>query len=382
MMQRLFIILILSGIVAINTNAQSGVDGRVESSNAIRTSVPFITIAPDSRAGAMGDAGVATSPDVNSQHWNVAKYPFIKESGGLALSYTPWLKGLGVSDLNLLYLSGFYKFGEKQVLSGGLRYFNLGKIVELDDAGEETGNDINPNEFCLDAGYSRQFSDYFGLGIAFRFIYSDIANGTSGLGTSSGGARYEPGTSFSADISAYYQKPIQIGAYDAEMAYGMNISNIGAKISYSDDKESQFIPTNMRLGGRLTLDIDEYNSIAATLDLNKLLVPSPPYYDSIEIGIIEGMFKSFGDAEGGGKEELHEIMWSGGLEYWYMNQFAIRTGYFNEYVSKGNRKYFTVGVGLALNVFTLDFSYLFPAVGGRNNPLANTMRFTLGFKFE
>lgn len=364
-------------------NGQS-IDGKdSESLNAIWTSVPFLTIAPDSRSGSIGDAGVATSADINSQHWNAAKYPFIKEQFGVSLAYTPWLKGLGVTDLNLLYLSGYKKFGDRQVVSGAIRYFNLGEIDEIDENGEPTYNKIRPNEFAIDAGYSRLFSEYFSGGLVFRFIYSNIAAGTSNLNS---GARYEPGTSFAADLSTYYQKPVEISNYDGEMAFGLNISNIGAKMSYSEDKESQFLPTNLRLGGRLSLDIDDYNAIGFTLDLNKLLVPTPhpndSTYDPQEIGVIEGMYTSFYDAPGGAKEEFHEIMWSTGIEYIYMQQFALRAGYFYEHETKGNRKYFTVGAGFNLNVFSLDFSYLFPASGGRNNPLANTMRFTLGFRFE
>jgi hypothetical protein len=362
-------------------------DGKEDKYKTLRYTVPFITIAPDSRSGAMGDAGVATSADVNSQHWNVAKYPFLKEKAGVSLSYTPWLRGLGVTDLNLVYLTGYKKFSDQQAVSGSIRYFNLGEINEVDDQGGQTGNKIRPNEFYIDAGYSRVLGDYFSLGMAFRFIYSDIANGASNLSSDNAAAQYAPGKSFAADISAFYQKPVTISNYNAEMAYGINISNIGYKMSYSQDKESQFIPTNLRLGGRLSLDIDDYNKVGFTLDLNKLLIPTPPVgIDSLsyiqKTGVIEGIYKSFYDAPGGAKEEFEEIMWSIGTEYLYMQQFAIRAGYFNEYKTKGNRKYFTVGAGFYLNVFSLDFSYLFPAVGGRSNPLANTMRFTLGFKFK
>lgn len=366
-------------ILSVSYVSGQGTDGRDDNQKAIRTSVPFLTIAPDSKAGALGDAGVATSPDINSQHWNVAKYPFAKEEAGVALSYTPWLRSLGVTDLNLLYLSGYKKFGELQTVSGGLRYFNLGEITEINSDAQPTGNKIRPHEFAIDAGYSRRFSEYISGGLAFRFIYSDIAAGTSNL---TSGARYEPGISFAADIAFYYQKPIQLSGYDGEMAFGANISNIGNKMSYSQDRESQFIPTNLRLGGRLTMDLDEYNSLGFTMDINKLLVPSPDPNDSTDRGVIEGMFRSFYDAPGGMQEEFHEIMWSLGAEYWYMQQFAVRAGYFHEHETKGNRKYFTVGIGLNLNVFSLDFSYLFPTTGGRSNPLANTMRFTLGFRFE
>lgn len=369
----------ITAVLCVNLVNAQGTDGRDDSQKAIRTSVPFLTIAPDSRAGAIGDAGVATSADINSQHWNLAKYPFAEEQAGVALSYTPWLRSLGVTDLNLLYLSGYKKFGEMQTVSGGLRYFNLGEITEINGDGDPTGGVIRPHEVAVDLGYSRRFSDYLTGGLAFRFIYSDIAAGTSNL---TSGARYEPGKSYAADIAIYYQKPVQLSGYDAEMAFGGNISNIGSKMTYSQDRESQFIPTNLRLGGRLSVDVDEYNSIGVTMDINKLLVPSPDPNDSTDRGVLEGMIRSFYDAPGGAKEEFQEIMWSFGAEYWYMQQFAVRMGYFHEHETKGNRKYFTAGVGLNLNVFSLDFSYLFPTTGGRNNPLANTMRFTLGFRFE
>ncbi|MBN2487267.1 MAG: type IX secretion system outer membrane channel protein PorV [Bacteroidales bacterium] len=383
-MYKRYLILIGLTIVVLNSANGQSTDGRdSESLNALKTSVSFLTIAPDSKAGAMGDAGVATTPDINSQHWNPSKFPFVKEQSGVAVSYTPWLRGLGVTDLNLLYLTGYRKFGNDQAVSSALRYFNLGEISEIDINAVATGNKIRPHELAFDLGYSRMFSENFGGGLVFRFIYSNIAAGASNL---TSGARYEPGTSYAADLSAYYQKPIQLSNYNAEMAYGLNISNIGSKMSYSEDNESQFIPTNMRLGGRLTMDIDDYNQMSFTIDLNKLLVPTPQpndtAFDMQKIGVIEGVYKSFYDAPGGGSEELHELMWSVGAEYLYMKQFAIRAGYFNEYETKGNRKYFTLGAGFNLNVFSLDFSYLFPATGGRANPLANTMRFTLGFRFE
>jgi hypothetical protein len=382
MLKRTSILIVLSAISFSFLYGQ-GIDGKdSDALNALRYTVPFVTIAPDSRAGSMGDAGVATSPDINAQHWNPAKFPFMKERIGGGLSYTPWLKGLGVTDLNLLYLTGFMKFEEKQAVSAGIRYFNLGQIVEMGEDGNPTGNKISPNEFAIDAGYSRLLNDNLSLGLVFRFLYSDIANGISNIGTGTI-QEYHAGTSYAADVSAYYQKPVRVGNYDGEMAYGIDISNIGSKMAYSEDKESQFIPTNLRLGGRLSLDIDDYNKVSFTMDMNKLLIPTPDSTkDMQKIGIVEGMYTSFYDAPGGGSEEFHEIMWSIGAEYLYMQQFAIRAGYFNEYVSKGNRKYFTVGAGFNLNVFSLDFSYLFPTSGGRSNPLANTMRFSLGFRFE
>lgn len=383
-MLKRIVIVVLVFVFVNQVKGQTGTDGRDENAlNPIRSAVPFLTISPDSKSGALGDAGVATAPDLSSQHWNASKYVFMKERSGVALSYTPWLRSLQVNDLNLLYLSGYTNVDRKQAVSGSIRYFNLGEINEVLEDGTPTYKKIRPNEYALDIGYSRKFSEYFSGGLVFRYIRSDIANGTSGLGTGSNQARYEPGNSFAADITTYYQRDIKLQGYDGEMAYGLNISNIGNKMAYSQDKESQFIPTNMRIGGRLSIDLDSYNSISATMDINKMLVPTPS--DSVDlqtIGVIEGIFQSFGDAPGGAKEELNEIMWSIGTEYWYMNQFAIRAGYFHEHASKGNRKYFTAGVGLMLNVFSLDFSYLFPATGGRSNPLANTMRFTLGFTFE
>lgn len=357
--------------------------GEDNSNSVIKTAVPFLTIAPDSRAGAMGDAGVASSPDLYSQNWNVSKYAFLEERAGVSLSYTPWLRNLGINDLNLLYLSGYYKFDDIQSLSGSVRYFNLGQIEELDESGNATGNKIRPNEYAIDLGYSRMFSEYLSAGLAFRFIRSDIANGSSSLSSGVSSATYDPANAWAADIGVYYQKPVRVQGYDGEMAFGGSISNIGTKIDYSDGSGSgsQFIPTNLRLGGRYTIDIDRYNSFSANLDFNKLLVPITDTATK-NMGSIEGMLKSFSDAPDGFSEELSEIMWSVGLEYLYLQQFAIRAGYFNENEDKGNRKYFTAGVGLYLNVFSLDFSYLIPAQGGRNSPLANTMRFSLGFRFE
>jgi hypothetical protein len=365
--------------------------------NTIQTAVPFLTIAPDSRAGAMGDVGVASTPDVNSQHWNMGKYAFIESKGGFAISYTPWLRNL-IPDINLAYLSGFYRIDDQQVISSSLRYFSLGNIVFTDMTGTVTGQ-YNPNEFAVDAGYSRLFTDNFSGGIAFRFIRSDL---TSGQNTADG-QETKPGISFAADLGFYYQNDIDVGSSDGQWAAGASITNMGTPISYTVDADKTPIPTNLRLGGRFSYNIDDYNTISFMADLNKLLVPTPPVYDEdtatgdqIVIrgkeppgSVVVGMFKSFYDAPGVERgdgsysvaaEEFNEIAYSIGAEYWYRNQFAIRTGYFNEHSSKGNRKYFTVGVGLKLNVFALDFSYLVPT-NGQNSPLANTLRFTLGFDF-
>ncbi len=387
MINRTLILIIAIATVYTAKAQDDDVLGRQGDVNAILTTVPFLTIAPDSRSGAMGDAGVATSADLSSQYWNAAKYMFMEERMGVGLSYTPWLKGIGVTDLNLLYLSGYYKFDKQQAISAGLRYFNLGTIEYTTGNGESAGTG-RPNEFALDVGYSRLFGEYFSMALVFRFIYSDIAGGTGSLNN----IPYNPGVSYAADYGIYYQKPFSIDKKDAEWAFGMNISNIGAKMSYSEGDRKEFIPTNLRLGGRFSVDLDEYNTLGVTLDLNKLLVPTPPkrndstleveYGKEDNVGTIQGMVQSFYDAPAGFEEEMQEIMYSIGIEYWYRKQFAIRAGYFHEHEKKGNRKYFTAGVGLKYNIFSLDFSYLIPATGGRNNPLANTMRFTLGFTFE
>jgi len=352
--------------------------------NAIQTVVPFLTIAPDSRAGAMGDAGVATSPDVYSQHWNPAKFAFIDGNGGIGISYSPWLRNL-VPDINIAYLAGYKRIDTKQVVSASLLYSSLGDVPFTDEFGnlERT---FNPNEFAIDAGYSRLFTDNLSGGIAFRFIYSNLTGGSY-----SGGVATKPGTSFAADISGYYQKKISMLSKEGQIAFGLNFSNIGAKMSYSAAQTADFIPMDMRLGSSATINLDHFNKITVTLDLNKLLVPTPPIYSSTNPdSIIKGrdpnvsvpvaIFQSFFDAPGGFKEELHEITYSTGVEYWYNNQFAIRGGYFHENATKGNRKYFTAGAGFRLKAFTLDFSYLMPL--SQNHPLARTLRFSIAFDFN
>ncbi|MBN2349693.1 MAG: type IX secretion system outer membrane channel protein PorV [Bacteroidales bacterium] len=385
----IFTILCLFEITFSQPTTPSGLTGADEDAlNAIKTAIPFISIAPDSRAGAMGDVGVATSPDINSQHWNPAKYAFLEGEGGVALSYTPWLKNL-VNDINLAYLVGYYRIDTRQVISGSLRYFSLGDIIFRNEFGDYQGQRA-PNEFAVDFGYSRLFSDHFSGALSFRFIRSDITGGGIGSGT-----EYNAGISFATDLGVYYQKEIEIDEKESEMAFGLSITNIGTKISYTQDQNKEFIPMNLRLGGRLSINLDEYNTISLAADLNKLLVPSPPITDKDtvtgDIVILAGydddisvplsLVQSFYDAPHGFKEEIREIMYSIGMEYWYKNQFAVRGGYFHEHATKGNRKYFTLGIGLKFNVFSLDFAYLAPT-SGRNNPLANTIRFTLGFQFD
>lgn len=359
--------------------------------NTITTSVPFLIIAPDSRAGAMGDAGVATTPDANSQHWNPAKYAFIEKDMGVSISYTPWLRNL-VDDINLAYITGYKRIDKSQTVSASLLYFSLGNITFTDETGSSLG-DYKPNEFAVDGAYSRLLSDNFSASIAMRFIYSNLTSGQY-----AGNTATKPGTAVAADLSAYYRNKIKIG----ELAFGMNISNIGSRISYTTEDEKDFIPINLRLGGALTAEIDDYNKIMITADVNKLLVPTTPIYDGDgtepenilfgkdpNVSVPVGMFQSFADAPGNKddgsqvfREEMSEFNYAIGMEYWYSNQFAIRAGYFNEHENKGNRKFYTIGLGLKLNVFALDFAYLVPSKGGQSNPLANTLRFTLTFDFE
>ncbi len=352
--------------------------------NAIQTVVPFLTIAPDSRAGAMGDAGVATSPDVYSMHWNPAKFAFIDGNGGVGISYSPWLRNL-VPDINIAYLTGYKRIDTKQVIAASLLYSSLGPVPFTDEFGnlERT---FNPNEFAFDAAYSRLFSENLSGSIAFRFIYSNLTGGSY-----SGGVATRPGISFASDISGFYQKKITLFSKDAQLGVGLNFSNIGTKMSYSQSQTADFIPMNMRIGASATINIDTYNKISLSLDLNKLLVPTPPIYSSTKPdSIIKGkdpnvsvpvaIFQSFFDAPGGFKEEMHEITYSTGIEYWYNNQFALRGGFFYEDPTKGNRKYFTTGAGFRLKAFTLDFSYLMPLA--QNHPLAHTLRFSIAFDFN
>jgi hypothetical protein len=361
--------------------------------NAIQTVVPFLIIAPDSRAGAMGDAGVATTPDVYSMHWNPAKFAFIDGKAGVGISYAPWLRNL-VPDINIAYLTAYKRIDKKQVISGSLIYSSLGDVQFTDIYGNFMMN-FKPNELAVDAAYSRILTEHFSGGIAFRFIYSNLSGGSYINGESS-----KPGTSFAADISGFYQKQVTMFNKDAVVSAGFNFSNLGSKMSYSDSQASDFIPMNMRIGAAATINLDSYNKITLTCDLNKLLVPTPPVYysigevdrngDTVKVSLSEikagkdpnvsvpvAIFQSFVDAPGGFKEELKEITYSLGAEYWYNNQFAIRGGYFHEDPSKGNRKYFTAGAGFRMAGFTVDFSYLMPVT--QNHPLARTLRFSLSF---
>jgi hypothetical protein len=369
-------------IISIHTFGQVDPNELAGSEKAIEYAVPFLIIAPDSRAGAMGDVGAATSPDYSSMHWNPAKYAFIKSDMGIAISYTPWLRNL-IGDINLYHVSWFGRIDQRQTVAATLLYFSLGDIQFTNDNNEELGVH-NPNEFAFDVAYARSFSNNISGAIAFRYIRSDITGGAF-VGTT----ETKAGNAVAADIAMYYvNEKIKLGEYYSTLSFGLNISNIGSKLSYTEI-EKDFLPTNLKLGLAYLYNMDSYNSFTLAFDLNKFLVPTPPIYDDNQdiisgydpdVSVPEGMIQSFYDAPGGLNEELHEIKYSIGAEYWYAKQFAVRGGYFNENENKGNRKYYTAGIGIKFNVFTFDFSYLISAK--QNHPLDKTMRFTLGLDFQ
>lgn len=358
--------------------------------NPVTTAVTSQHIAPDARAGGMGDVGAATEADASSQYWNPAKYPFCIARAGVALNYTPWLRQL-VNDIDLAYMSGFYRIGDYQALSASLRFFSLGEVSTggTDSSGQGADMTIRPYEMSFDVGYSRMLSENFSAAVALRFIYSDITYDYT--------EESSPGKAFAADIALYYNRYFMMGNRECNFGLGLNISNIGSKISYGGDDNSEFIPTNLRLGLNFLVPLNEYNKISFAVDANKLLVPTFPkqnteagetteeyqnriqkdYYD---VSPIAGIFKSFGDAPNGFKEEMQEIQWSAGLEYSYNDRFIIRGGYHHESANKGNRKYFTVGAGFRMSVFALDCGYVISTA--QSNPLDQTMRFSLGFDLD
>lgn len=365
--------------------------------NTITTAVPFLLISPDARSAGMGDNGVATSPDANSIHWNAAKLAFVEKSIGFSVSYTPWLREL-VNDINLAYISGYKKLKGDQTIALSLLYFSLGNIDFTNETGDKTGQ-FNPNEFAIDAAYARKLGEGFSGGLALRYIYSNL---TGGVPLSGNNASTHAGTSVGADLSAFYRSEIEVTKKKSLLSAGINISNIGTKISYTETGVKDFIPTNFRLGSALKIELDSYNTLAFSAEINKLLVPTPPVYfrnssggdsldadgkrvvqagkDPTNTSVAQSLFSSWSDAPAGFSEEMKEIIWSLGMEYWYDKQFAIRGGYFHEAETKGNRQFFTVGAGLRYNVFGLDFAYLIPT--DQRNPLANTLRFTLTFDFD
>lgn len=354
--------------------------------NPVHTALVSQTIAPDARAGGMGDVGVATDPDCSSQYWNPAKYPFCISRGGVQLNYTPWLRQL-VNDMNIAYLSGYYRIGDYSAVSASLHYFSLGEVFTSTDGGNTYDMTIKPYEMSVDVGYSLMLSETFSIGAAVRYLFSDMSYSATEEVSASG--------AFAADLSCYYQNYVNIGQRECQLGLGLNISNIGSKITFGGSDRSEFIPTNMRLGASLMIPINEYNRFTIAADANKLLVPTYPkkedgedatsydervqrdYYD---IGSIAGIFKSFGDAPGGFKEELQEVQWSIGAEYTYNDKFSLRAGYHDEAQNKGNRKYFTVGAGFKMNVFSLDAAYVISTA--QSNPLDQTLRFSLNFDLD
>lgn len=361
-------------------------DDKEDIFNPVNTAVTSQTIAPDARAGAMGDVGAATDPDVNSQYWNPAKYPFCISRAGVSLNYTPWLRQL-VNDMDLAYLSGYYRIGDRSAISGSLRYFSLGEVMTSSDTSGSNDMTIKPYEMSMDVAYSLMLSEKFSIAAAVRWIYSDLTYDYT--------EDTSPGSAFAADIACYYNDYLNIGNRECQLGLGMNISNIGSKISFGGSDNKEFIPTNLRIGAALMVPVDAYNRFTIAVDANKLLVPTMPeikdgetqeqyeqrkqkdYYD---LSPISGIFKSFSDAPGGFKEEMQEIQWSLGGEYIYNDKFALRAGYHDQSANKGNLKYFTVGAGFKMSVFSLDCAYVIATA--KSNPLDQTLRFTLSFDMD
>ncbi len=386
MIKNRFLVLLLAAVLSIPLFAQK------DQFNPIYTGVTSLSIAPDARAGALGDVGVATEPDVNSQYWNPAKYPFNIARAGASMSYTPWLRQL-VSDIDLINLAGFYRIGDYSAVSASLTYFSLGEVFVEDEM------TIKPYEMAVDLAYSRMLSETFSAAIALRYIHSDLQYNYA--------EDMSPGSAFAADIALYYNKYLMIGNRECLLGLGLNASNIGTKISYDDGATNQFIPTNLRLGASLLFPIDDYNTISISADINKLMVPTRPTYSQFleengyeqgdnsyyseyqtwlestgynDISPISGIFKSFSDAPGGFSEEMKEIYGGVGIEYCYNQQFSVRGGYHYENEYKGNRKYFTLGAGFRMSVFSLDAAYLISTA--QSNPLDQTLRFSLSFDMD
>jgi len=384
---------ILIAISAITLATQAQAQSSKQMLNPVYYGVTSLAIAPDARAAGMGDIGAATDPDVNSQYWNPAKYPFTISRAGISLNYTPWLRRI-VSDIDLANVTGYYRIGDWDALSASLRYFSLGEVTAY--ANGQYGETIKPYEFAIDVAYSRMLSETFSAAVGLRYIYSDLAYKSDDETT--------PGSAFAADLAIYHNGYINLGQRECQLGWGMNISNIGSKISYDEGNTSEFLPTNLRLGASLMVPIDEYNTFSISADVNKFLVPTRPtmqqyieesgaaeddysgytswlmdegYYN---ISPISGIFKSFSDAPGGFKEELQEINWSIGAEYSYDNKFFLRAGYHYEHPNKGNRQYYTVGAGFKMNVFALDAGYVISS--SQSNPLDQTLRFSLSFDMD
>ncbi len=343
--------------------------------NSIQTAVPFLRIVPDARSGAMGDVGLAISPDANSIHFNASKLAFVEEDLGLSATYTPWLRALGLQDVYLAYLSGYKRLSELETVAFGLRYFSLGNINFTDNNGMPIGTG-RPNEFEITVGYARQLTPNFAVAINPKFIYSNLASNQT-----VNNVEIVPGIAGAADVSLTYRTQINATASPSNLTLAAAVTNLGTKISYTRSVNRDFLPANLGLGAAWELNFDEFNSITFALDINKLLVPTPDSTgDWRDRSMFGGVISSFGDAPGGAAEEFRELMYSVGVEYWYDKQFSVRAGYYTEDKTKGNRKFFTVGLGLKYNIFGLNFSYLVPTTNQRN-PLDNTLRFSLLFDF-
>lgn len=401
---RLGVLFAISGISIQAYSQNNNADDKFNDlglNRAITTSVPFLTLAPDARSGALGDAGVATSPDAYSAHWNAAKLAFQEKDLGISVSYNPWLRKL-VGDMALSYITAYKKLSKQEAIGFHLTYFDLGSIQFTDDFGNPL-QEFEPKEFSTGLNYSRKLSENFGVAIGLKFIHSNLS-GNLNLN----GLQTKPGNSAAGDVGVYYRKDYMIGGKNTNIALGANISNLGAKISYSNSEQKNFIPTNLRVGTAITAELDPFNKITFIVDANKLMVPTPPNYVQNRYGqdstdsdgnrilsddgsqdpnrpLLSGVLGSFSDAPGGFSEELKEIMLSFGLEYWYHDGrgnplFAVRGGYFHENRMKGNRKYFTAGFGLRYQMFGVDFAYLIPTQ--QNNPLAESLRISLQLNFD
>lgn len=362
-------------------SVQPGTQTNGSRSSNIATAVPFLLITPDARAGGMGEAGVAVQPDANAMSMNPSKLAFLDRSYGFSVSYSPWLKSL-IPDVNLTYLSGYYKLDDRNTIASSLRYFSLGEI-QLTDISQQDLGVYTPNELSFDVSFARKMGESFSLGTAVRYIRSNLFSGQF-----SAGQQTKAGNSVAVDVSAYFKKPTRFLGKDAILSAGVNISNIGTKMSYVDGYKGYFLPTNLKIGGASTFILDDFNQFTFALDFNKLLVPTQPVYNTDgkiiagedpDRSVPAGIFGSFTDAPGGFKEEMQEINIAAGMEYWYNQQFALRAGYFYESPKKGDRRYFTLGAGLKYNVFNIDFAYLLASP--QKSPLANTLRFSLLFNF-
>lgn len=398
-MRKIFLISLILTLTSTITYSQGDSGDNISGSNLankvnpLSPAVPFLDIPPDTRAGGMGNVGVATRPDLNSQHWNAAKYPFAEPIAGASISVTPWLRHI-IDDIYLAYLTGYYRLDGMQSLSTSLRYFDLGEILFTDEAGANVSN-FNPKEVAFDVAYSRKFSEKLAAALTFRYIFSDL---TGGIDVSRTDNTTKSGHAIAMDMGVYYESG-EIEYSKMQYALGAVMSNIGSKISYSDsNSKDSFIPMNLRLGGRVDYIIDDYNEVSFSMDFNKLMIPTPPVRETTkdlngdgdkddviegkedDVPVITGLFQSFYDAPGGFEEELHEWTVSAGVEYLYANTSAIRAGYFWEHETKGNRKYFTVGYGLKFRNMNLDVSYLISLK--YNNPMANTIRFSLGYNIN